>query len=246
MNAAKFMKNFLLTANEEQNVTFSIADVSGAMSVVEQTIRVMAEAGNEDAQLASTCLESIWLDIWAAYERGGKSREMHRSNVSLSIQDRMALRTAERLLDQGPEQYPRQRRDDIRSMIDELPSLLNDITLPQGLKEYIARLAREVRIALDEYDLTGDFKLDIAFARLQTSLNVAATVSKDAESQGKLVGFLKTKVCPCLAAGALALGAVADGATVLDYLGVHSQIASSQQASNTSHEQSANDTSQEQ
>lgn len=171
---------------------------------------------------------------------------MHRSNVSLSIQDRMALRTAERLLDQGPEQYPRQRRDDIRSMIDELPSLLNDITLPQGLKEYIARLAREVRIALDEYDLTGDFKLDIAFARLQTSLNVAATVSKDAESQGKLVGFLKTKVCPCLAAGALALGAVADGATVLDYLGVHSQIASSQQASNTSHEQSANDTSQEQ
>ena len=240
MNAAKFVKNFLLTANEEQNVTFSIADVSGAMSVVEQTIRVMAEAGNEDAQLASTCLESIWLDIWAAYERGGKSREMHRSNVSLSIQDRMALRTAERLLDQGPEQYPRQRRDDIRSMIDELPSLLNDITLPQGLKEYIARLAREVRIALDEYDLTGDF------TRLQTSLNVAATVSKDAESQGKLVGFLKTKVCPCLAAGALALGAVADGATVLDYLGVHSQIASSQQASNTSHEQSANDTSQEQ
>ena len=102
MNAAKFVKNFLLTANEEQNVTFSIADVSGAMSVVEQTIRVMAEAGNEDAQLASTCLESIWLDIWAAYERGGKSREMHRSNVSLSIQDRMALRTAERLLDQGP------------------------------------------------------------------------------------------------------------------------------------------------
>ena len=99
---------------------------------------------------------------------------------------------------------------------------------------------------MDEYDLTGDFKLDIAFARLQTSLNVAATVSKDAESQGKLVGFLKTKVCPCLAAGALALGAVADGATVLDYLGVHSQIASSQQASNTSHEQSANDTSQEQ
>lgn len=49
MNAAKFVKNFLLTANEEQNVTFSIADVSGAMSVVEQTIRVMAEAGNEDA-----------------------------------------------------------------------------------------------------------------------------------------------------------------------------------------------------
>lgn len=71
MNAAKFVKNFLLTANEEQNGTFSIADVSGAMSVVEQTIRVMAEAGNEDAQLASTCLESIWFDIWAAYERGG-------------------------------------------------------------------------------------------------------------------------------------------------------------------------------
>lgn len=81
MNAAKFVKNFLLTANEEQNVTFSIADVSGAMSVVEQTIRVMAEAGNEDAQLASNCLESIWLDIWAAYEHGGKNREMHRSNV---------------------------------------------------------------------------------------------------------------------------------------------------------------------
>ena len=246
MNAAKFVKNFLLTANEEQNGKFTISDVAGAMSVVEQTIRVMADAGNEDAQLASTCLDSIWMDIWAAYDRGGRSREMSKSNVSLSVQDRMALRTAERLLDQGPGQYPQERRDDIRSMIDDLPSLLNDIELPQSLKEYIARLAREVRIALDEYDLTGDFKLDIAFTRLQTSLNVAATVSKDNESQGKLVEFLRTKVCPCLAAGAFVLGTVADGATVLDYLGVHSQIASSQQASNTSHEQSENDNPQDQ
>lgn len=53
MNAAKFVKNFLLTANEEQNGKFTISDVSGAMSVVEQTIRAMADADNEDAQLAS-------------------------------------------------------------------------------------------------------------------------------------------------------------------------------------------------
>ena len=245
MNAAKFVKNFLLTANEEQNGTFSIADVSGAMSVVEQTIRVMAEAGNEDAQLASTCLDSIWMDIWAAYDRGGRSREMYRSNVSLSVQDRMALRTAERLLDQGPGQYPQERRDDIRSMIDDLPSLLNDLVLPQSLKEYIARLAREVRIALDEYDLTGDFKLDIAFTRLQTSLNVAAAIPQNEESLGKLVGFLKTKVVPCLAAGAFALGVLSDGATVLDYFGDRPQIPSSQQASNTSHEQSGNDNPQD-
>ena len=156
---------------------------------------------------------------------------MSKSNVSLSIQDRMALRTAERLLDQGPEQYPQERRTDIRSMIDDLPSLLNDITLPQSLKEYIARLAREVRIALDEYDLTGDFKLDIAFTRLQTSLNVAATVSKDDGSRKKMVDFLKKKVSPCLAAGALVLGIGAD---------VRPQIASSQQASNTPPEQPGN------
>ena len=212
MNAAKFVKNFLLTANEEQNGKFTISDVSGAMSVVEQTIRAMADADNEDAQLASTCLDSIWMDIWVAYDRGGRSREMSKSNVSLSVQDRMALRTAERLLDQGPEQYPQERRDDIRSMIDGLPSLLNDLALPQSLKEYIARLAREVRIALDEYDLTGDFKL----------------------------------VVPCLAAGAFALGAVADGATVLDYFGVRPQISSSQQTSNTSHAQSGNDIPQDQ
>lgn len=246
MNAAKFVKNFLLTANEEQNGKFTISDVSGAMSVVEQTIRAMADADNEDAQLASTCLDSIWMDIWAAYDRGGRSREMSKSNVSLSVQDRMALRTAERLLDQGPEQYPQERRDDIRSMIDGLPSLLNDLALPQSLKEYIARLAREVRIALDEYDLTGDFKLDIAFTRLQTSLSVAATVPQDDGSREKLVDFLKTKVVPCLAAGTFALGAVADGATVLDYFGVRPQISSSQQTSNTSHAQSGNDIPQDQ
>lgn len=245
MNAAKFVKNFLLTANKEQNGKFTISDVTGAMSVVEQTIRAMSDSGNEDAQLASTCLDSIWMDIWAAYDRGGRSREMSRSNISLSVQDRMALRTAERLLDQGPERYPQERRDDIRSMIDDLPSLLNDLTLPQSLKEYIARLAREVRIALDEYDLTGDFKLDIAFTRLQTSLNVAATVPQDGESQKKLLKFLRAKVVPCLATGAFALGVVADGATVLDYFGAHPQIPSSQQASNTSHEQSGNDNSQD-
>lgn len=240
MNAAKFVKNFLLTANEEQNKTFTIADVAGAMSVVEQTIRAMSDDGNEDAQLASTCLGSIWMDIWTAYDHGGRSREMSKSNVSLSIQDRMALRTAERLLDQGPEQYPQERRTDIRSMIDDLPSLLNDITLPQSLKEYIARLAREVRIALDEYDLTVDFKLDIAFTRLQTSLNVAATVSKDDGSRKKMVDFLKKKVSPCLAAGALVLGIGADGVGILDYFDVRPQIASSQQASNTPPEQPGN------
>lgn len=66
---------------------------------------------------------------------------------------------------------------------------------------------------------TGDFKLDIAFTRLQTSLNIIAATPKDEKSQRTVMEFLQKRVVPCVAAVGFALGALADSATILEYLG---------------------------
>lgn len=73
--------------------------------------------------------------------------------------------------------------------------------------------------SMEMYELTGDFKLDIAFTRLQTSLNIIAATPKDEKSQRTVMEFLQKRVVPCVAAVGFALGALADSATILEYLG---------------------------
>ncbi|MBW3093070.1 hypothetical protein KIH79_09080 [Bifidobacterium sp. 82T10] len=211
------MKRFLMA--DGTGMTFRFPDVSGAMAEVDSALRTAAAAGDEDADLAVRCLDGIWYNISVAWERNGRSMEMTDSKVPLSVESRMALRTAERLLDSNAAEYPQERRERIRELVAGVPDLLKSVTLPRELKEYVARLAREVGTALDEYDLTGDFKLDIAFARLQTSLNIIAATPKDERSQRTVMEFLKSRVVPCVAAAGFALGVFADSATILEYLG---------------------------
>lgn len=217
-NAATYVKRFLL-ANKADGVTYRFPDVSGAMAEVDSTLRTAAAAGDEDADLACRCLADIWYNISVAWERNQRSMEMMDSKIPISTEDRMALRIAERLLDASAAEYPPERRDRIRELIADVPGLLKTVTLPKELKEYVARLVREVGTALDEYDLTGDFKLDIAFTRLQTSLNIIAATPKDEKSQRTVMEFLQKRVFPCVAAVGFALGFSADSATVLEYLG---------------------------
>lgn len=192
-NAATYVKRFLL-ANKADGVTYRFPDVSGAMAEVDSTLRTAAAAGDEDADLACRCLADIWYNISVAWERNQRSMEMMDSKIPISTEDRMALRIAERLLDASAAEYPPERRDRIRELIADVPGLLKTVTLPKELKEYVARLVREVGTALDEYDLTGDFKLDIAFTRLQTSLNIIAATPKDEKSQRTVMEFCRS-VC---------------------------------------------------
>ena len=218
VNAATYVKRFLL-ANKADGITYRFPDVSGAMAEVDSTLRTAAAAGDEDADLACRCLADLWYNISVAWERNQRSMEMMDSKVPISNEDRMALRTAERLLDARAAEYPQERRDSIRELVADVPGLLKAVTLPKDLKEYVARLVREVGTALDEYELTGDFKLDIAFTRLQTSLNIIAATPKDEKSQRTVMEFLQKRVVPCVAAVGFALGALADSATMLEYLG---------------------------
>lgn len=177
VNAATYVKRFL-PANKADGITYRFPDVSGAMAEVDSTLRTAAAAGDEDAALACRRLADIWYDISVARERNRRSMEMMDSKVPISNEDSMALRTAERLLDARAAEYPQERRDGIRELVADVPGLLKAVTLPKDLKEYVARLVREVGTALDEYELTGDFKPDIAFTRLQTSLNIIAATPK--------------------------------------------------------------------
>lgn len=241
-NAATYVKRFLL-ANKADGVTYRFPDVSGAMAEVDSMLRTAAAAGDEDADLACRCLADIWYNISVAWERNQRSMEMMDSKIPISTEDRMALRIAERLLDASAAEYPPERRDRIRELIADVPGLLKTVTLPKELKEYVARLVREVGTALDEYDLTGDFKLDIAFTRLQTSLNIIAATPKDEKSQRTVMEFLQKRVFPCVAAVGFALGFSADSATVLEYLGYSpAQIESHESHKNP--ESPANDTPQ--
>lgn len=62
--------------------------------------------------------------------------------------------------------------------VPEEPFRLGRVGLPSDLLAYLSRLIREAREALDEYELTGDFKLSVAFDRLCNALRVAETKTK--------------------------------------------------------------------
>lgn len=224
MNAATLLKDFLNTGNTPNGMEYRYADLCAAMAEVDSAILRTAQTGGdeaEDAEYAAKFLVKLWRLLNESFEKNGKSIRLQRSMVPLPTEYRMALRTAERILASPANTYTPERRANIRDMIGELPALLHELPLTRELKQYVLLLVREVEAALDEYEVTGDFKLDGAFTRLQTALNVIAATPKPAESQSKLMNFLAEKAIPCLAAVTFsAVGLAADSLTVLDYLGV--------------------------
>lgn len=210
MNSAAYLLKFFLgegaTGNGE---VFMFTDLSAAMADVDDALTAAAASGDKEAGSAAKCLSSLWRTVVEVFNRNRTkdfNKPIPHEPVGLSVECEMALRIAKRLLGDRVNAYPEERRDSVRELVDSLPDALKPLSVPSELKRYVLLLVHEVQVALDLYDTTGDFKLDVAFSRLQSSLFVVATSSTKPEQRKSFMSFLTQKLLPCITAVSVMLG----------------------------------------
>ena len=230
MNSATFVLNFFLTeSGDTGSGPRNYADLAAALADVDTVLYVAAINGDEEARLASSCMSVLWNTLTDEYKNN--NNDFVYPVYSLGTKEQMALHTAKRLLDSKVSEYTAERRASIKELVDDIPGLLSELTLPEQLKLYVLRLTQEVDLALKEYKTIGDFKLDVAFSRLQTSLNSIVVVPKPQEQQNKLIEFFNNTLIPCLMVLNLASGI---GYNSLQSYQIYTQIGSSSQQTSVS------------
>ena len=208
-SAAYLLKFFLGEGATSDSETFMFGDLSAAMAEVDEALSAAAASGDKEAGSAAKCIWDLWWAVGEIFHRD-KNRDPNipipQGAVELSNECEMALRIAKRLLGDKVNVYPKERRDSVRELVGSLPDALEPLSVPSELKRYVLLLAHEVQVALDLYDTTGDFKLDAAFSRLQSSLFVVATSSTKPEQHKSFMSFLTQKLLPCITAVSVTLG----------------------------------------
>lgn len=210
-------------------------DLLNAYSSVSDFLETEAARGNEEAAIANDSMPMLWRFVKDEYD-DDSIHDFHYNDSKFPQECKLALMEAKRLMNESSPTYNETTRKSIQSLIKDIPEKLKALSLPQELNLYILRLTSEVRTALDEYDITGDFKLDEAFSRLQKSLfNVAFSIAEDNKRNG-FIRFLQEKLTPCPAVLSLGLNVGTQALAMTQFL-TH-EIESGTQQTNVSQPQS--------
>lgn len=208
-SAAYLLKYFLGEGGTGERQVFRFGDLSAAMAEVDEALSAAAANGDKEAGSAAKCIGNLWWAVGEVFHRHNNRDStipLPQGNVGLSNECEMALRIAKRLLGDKVNAYSKERRDSVQELINSLPDALKQLSVPPELKRYVLLLVREVQVALDMYDSTGDFKLDAAFSRLQSALFVVATSSTEPEQRKGFMSLLREKLLPCITFVSLMLG----------------------------------------
>lgn len=92
--------------------------------------------------------------------------------AKLLLGDQACLQLAAEKMAQCSTSSTAEVRDKTLGMIDECIREMQADNLSQDLLLYVSRIIREARTALEEYDLTGDFKLSVVFNRLRNVIRI--------------------------------------------------------------------------
>ncbi|GAA6121932.1 hypothetical protein BPY_00400 [Bifidobacterium psychraerophilum] len=179
MNAAEYLLAYFETddAAQSKNEGFRFPDIVSALEEIESAINLWDKAGL-NVDLMRDCLTRWKLSALSPFV--DSSSDLHWSverfvstQDGLSAGDLMGLQTVADRLATSSVSYPESAREKISNLIQEtVKCLKEDTNLPQELVLYVAQLIEEARRSLDEYDISGDFRLSVAFDRLSNAINV--------------------------------------------------------------------------
>lgn len=191
MNAAEYLLGFfeMGSSNNANEAGYKFPDIVAALAEVESAINSWALAGM-DVHLMRQCLARWKSSALNTFTTNSGRVKWDLSDIMLkdtegllSDGDLMGLQAVAEKMSMSTVEYSKTAREHMSQMIDEaIKCIQSDDSLPNELVVYIARLVSEARTALDEYNLTGDFKLSIAFDRLYNALRVAETKTKHSET----------------------------------------------------------------
>lgn len=201
MKSGEFLLKFFADTGSAE---FRFADVTAAMTNVDRILRNAANTGDSEARTALPLLDDLWnVIVKNAY---GSSVSEFKSRESIDNSLQLILHMADRLSVDPDACSDETQRDNIQNLVDAIPSLLAELEVPEKLKEYILQLTNEVRYSLDQFETTGGFRIQDAFARLQASLNVLLVSVGNEKDHTKVSNFVKEKWIPCITAVTLLFG----------------------------------------
>lgn len=186
-----------------ENTEVRFADLTTAMCDVDRLLHASAETDKE-SELNCRSLSILW-QIIARAEGKSNDSEHVKTNEDLPQSCEIALLAARRLASEQFEYSP-ERVEAIRNLANGIPDLLKDVNVPKDLATYVILLTREVTAALDEFEITGIFKLESAFSRLTLVINSIMCAPKSVEDANKLKVFFQEKVVPALTVANLIFG----------------------------------------
>ena len=190
MNAADYLLGYFKSnsATSAEAIGYRFADIVAAVQEVADFVDSLKEQG-EDMDLYEDCMSRIKrsaLKPFGGYTLNWSADVAVTTRGELESGDLLGLKTLSTRMKDSSLQFTESQRKTIDDLVGQARKALGEVSedLPVGLALYINRLMRETEIALDEYSITGDFALEIAFARLRESLNIAIEETSE-EKKGR-------------------------------------------------------------
>jgi hypothetical protein len=205
LNPAEYLLSFFKASKTDMSMeSFRYPDLIAALDEIENAIDSWAAAGI-DVSGFQDCLPRWKTSITNAFEEDGTIRWIlplgapgpHTIQTEKLLPgDQACLQWAAEKMAQCSTSFTAEVREKMSRMIDECIREMQEDDLPQDLLLYVSRIIREARTALEEYDLTGDFKLSVAFDRLCNAIRI---VKGKSTATKKWQSFWNAYVAPLFA-----------------------------------------------
>lgn len=185
MNAADFLYGFFKEQDSQtaERNGYRFADLVAALDEIEHAVLQWKSQGM-DVEGFEDCMPRWRNAVVEACREFGQVRwnpivVPSSPKDFLSPGDTACLKWSSREMGNSSLKFTEEQRDRIHTLlIDSIEALKAIDNLPDGLVQYLFRLISETKTALDEYEITGDFKLERAFCRLREALDITISHTK--------------------------------------------------------------------
>lgn len=179
MNAAQYLLSFFQQKNMSNAFEngFTLLDVTSALQEIESEIDTWERMG-DDVSIMRTCVKTLdqhHRHRLCRTQRMGRTRKANMyASIRVNAGDMLAMKTIADKMTGCTVHFTDEQKEKLRSLLTDSRKVLGEIadTMPEGLALYVSRLLTETETALSEYDITGDFALEKAFARLRMALDI--------------------------------------------------------------------------
>lgn len=181
-NAAQFLIEYFKCryGDEVEQQGYEFGEVVEAIQEVNNFVNSLKSNG-EDTTLIEDCMARISSSALIPFYSADSGLSWsvvspaRRVSQDLNDGDLMCLQVLDEKMREVSLRFTDEQREKIVSLIGDAKEVLRQIgdSLPIGLSLYIKRLMTETETALADYDITGDFILEKAYARLRESLDIA-------------------------------------------------------------------------
>lgn len=179
-NAADIVMNFVRDAQRGGIPHTPFRTLVSCLGEIEDNIELWYADGTDVEGFRDTVIR-YKIQISAAFEDDfTKANDL--KSITIERSDQTVMSWISEKLSDSAFRMDTPTHSKIRELLDAASTAVrDDESLPMSLRLFIIRVVRETKVALDEYDLTGDFDLTEAIVRLTGAVSMAKNQSSHPE-----------------------------------------------------------------